>query len=191
MSNIAIFASGSGSNAQAIVEYFKEKELHKVKLILSNKPNAFVIERAKMLNVPAIIFDKIRFYQTSEIEQILEQEKIDLIVLAGFLWLVPANILRTYNKRIINIHPALLPKYGGQGMYGMRVHQAVIDNHETETGITIHYVNEIYDKGEIIFQAKCKVDPSDTAEKIAEKVHALEYEHFPKVIEEILHSKEK
>jgi phosphoribosylglycinamide formyltransferase-1 len=186
MSNIAIFASGSGTNVQAITEYFNDKKTHKVKLILSNKPGAFVIERAKLLNVPSIVFDRRRFYETFEIEQILKNEKIDLIVLAGFLWLVPDNILKTYNKRIINIHPALLPKYGGHGMYGMRVHEAVVENHETETGITIHYVNEIYDKGEIIFQAKCKVEPYDTAETVAEKVHKIEHEYFPKIINEVL-----
>jgi phosphoribosylglycinamide formyltransferase-1 len=186
MSNIAIFASGSGTNAQAITEYFKDKKTHEVKLILSNKPNAFVIERAKLLKVPAIVFDRRRFYETFEIGQILKNEKIDLIVLAGFLWLVPENILRTYSKRIINIHPALLPKYGGHGMYGMRVHEAVVANHETESGITIHYVNEIYDQGEIIFQAKCKVEPTDTAETVAKKVHKLEYTYFPKTIENLL-----
>lgn len=188
MSNIAIFASGSGTNAQAIVEYFKNKELHKVKLILSNKPDAYVNERAKMLNVPVIVFDKCTFYQTFEIEQILKNEKIDLIVLAGFLWLVPESILKTYYKRIINIHPALLPKYGGKGMYGMRVHESIIANHESETGITIHYVNDIYDQGEIIFQAKCKVEPTDTAEMVAQKVHELEYNFFPKTIESILNN---
>jgi phosphoribosylglycinamide formyltransferase-1 len=191
MSNIAIFASGSGTNAQAIVEYFKEKEFHKVKLILSNKPDAYVLERAKVLNVPTVIFNKSRLYQTLEIEQILKNEKIDLIVLAGFLWLIPGNILKEYNKKIINIHPALLPKYGGQGMYGMRVHEAVVANHENETGITIHYVNEIYDQGEIIFQAVCKVEPSDTAEKVAQKVHELEYTFFPKTIENVLNSLDK
>jgi phosphoribosylglycinamide formyltransferase-1 len=186
MRYLAIFASGSGTNAQAIVDYFKDRENYVVKLILSNNPDAFVLERAKNLNIPTEIFNKETFYQTQNILQILEKENIGLIVLAGFLWLIPDYLLKNYPNRIINIHPALLPKYGGKGMYGMRVHEAVIANHDVETGITIHYVNEEYDKGNIIFQAKCPIEPNDTPESIANKVHILEHEHYPKVIEKLL-----
>lgn len=186
MSNIAIFASGPGTNAQAIIKYFRGKNLNIVKLILSNKPDAYVIERAKHFNITSIVFNKNTFYNTSEIIDILKCESIDLIVLAGFLWLIPDNILKKYQDKIINIHPALLPKYGGKGMYGMRVHEAVVANREKETGITIHYVNEEYDKGKIIFQAKCPVEHSDTPEIIAQKVHQLEYKYYPEVIENLL-----
>ncbi len=186
MSNIAIFASGSGTNAQAIVEYFNKKGLDIVKLILSNKPDAYVIERAKQLSVPYFVFDKETFYNSTIIIDKLKYNNIDFIILAGFLWLMPVYLLKYYKNRIINIHPALLPKYGGKGMFGMRVHNAVIANCETETGITIHFVNEEYDKGKIIFQAKCKIEKSDTPESIAQKVHKLEYEYYPIVIEKII-----
>jgi phosphoribosylglycinamide formyltransferase 1 len=186
MSYLAIFASGSGTNAQAIINYFKNGQEDVVKLILSNNPEAYVLQRAKNLNIPSIIFNKDTFYNTQNLLQVLEKENIELIILAGFLWLIPEYLIKRYPNRIINIHPALLPKYGGKGMYGQRVHQAVIDNHDAETGISIHYVNEVYDEGKIIFQAKCKVDPADTAETIANKVHKLEYEHYPKVIEKLL-----
>lgn len=186
MKNIAIFASGSGSNAQAITEYFRNKGLDVVKLILSNKPDAYVLERAKQLNIPFVIFNRETFYKSLEIAEVLENHNIDFIVLAGFLWLIPDYLLKKYKNRIVNIHPALLPKYGGKGMYGMKVHEEVVANKEKESGISIHYLNEEYDRGEIIFQAKCVVEPSDTPEIVAEKVHKLEYEHYPRVIEEIL-----
>ncbi len=186
MRRIAIFASGFGTNTQAIIDYFNKKKMPIVKLILSNRPDAYVIERAKILNIPYVVFNKETFYNTENIIQILEKEKIDLIVLGGFLWLVPKYLLKKYTDKIINIHPALLPKYGGKGMYGQRVHEAVIANHDKETGITIHFVNEEYDRGKIIFQAKCKVESSDTPETIANKVHKLEYEFYPKVIEKLL-----
>jgi phosphoribosylglycinamide formyltransferase-1 len=186
MSNIAIFASGSGTNAEAIVKYLRKLGKEYVKIILSNKPDAYVLERAKQLKVKSLVFNRDTFYNTQNILQVLEDEKIDLIILAGFLWLVPDYLIKKYKHRIINIHPALLPKHGGKGMYGMRVHEAVVQNCEVETGITIHYIDEEYDKGEVIFQAKCKVEPGDTPEKVAEKVHHLEYEHFPRVIDEIV-----
>ncbi len=186
MRNIAIFASGSGTNAEAIFEYFKSKKLFPVKLILSNNSRAYVLERAKKLGILYKVFDRKELFETSFVMDILEQEKIDFVVLAGFMWMVPENILNKYKNRIVNIHPALLPKFGGKGMYGMHVHEAVIKNGEKESGITIHYVNAEYDKGEIILQAKCKVEPDDTPESLAQKVHQLEHEHYPKVIESII-----
>lgn len=186
MKNIAIFASGSGTNAENIITYFSTKNSAKVVLVLSNKRDAFVLERATRLNVPSYFFDRDEFYKTGSVLQKLISNKIDFIVLAGFLWLVPENILKQYNRRIVNIHPALLPRYGGMGMYGNNVHNTVISNGEKETGITIHFVNESYDEGDIIFQARCKVDPSDTADTLARKVHLLEYQHYPRIIEELI-----
>ncbi len=186
MNNIAIFASGSGTNAKAIIEYFNAKNIYPVKLILSNNKNAFVLERAKQYNIKGINFNREQFYNSNEIANVLEEEHIDYIVLAGFMWLVPNYLLKKYDNKILNIHPALLPKFGGKGMYGMNVHQAVIENKEKESGITIHYVNEEYDKGKVILQAKCKVENNDTAETLANKIHQLEYEHYPKVIENII-----
>jgi len=186
MKKIAVFASGSGSNAQKIMEYFREKPVASVEIVLSNKKNAFVLERAGKFNIPTLVFDRDMFYHSNHILDTLKSYQIDLIVLAGFLWLVPDNLLKNYPNRIINIHPALLPKFGGKGMYGERVHEAVVENHEEYSGITIHYINERYDEGDIIFQAKCKVEPTDTAVDVARKVHALEYEHFPRVVEEVL-----
>lgn len=186
MYNIAIFASGSGTNTKAIIEYFSSKNLQPVKLILSNNKDAFVLQRAKQYNIKGISFNREIFYKTNVIAKILEAEKIDFIVLAGFMWLVPIYLLQRYRNKIINIHPALLPKFGGKGMYGMHVHEAVIAKGEKESGITIHYVNDEYDKGKIILQVKCFVQPDDTAESLAQKVHELEYEHYPKVIESII-----
>jgi len=184
MKKIAIFASGSGSNAENIVQYFREKENLNVECICSNKADAYVLERAKKLNIPAKVFSREDFYSSDLIVNYLKKKDIDLIVLAGFLWLIPQNL--TDNFTIINIHPALLPKYGGKGMYGQKVHEAVISNGEKISGITIHYVNEKYDEGQIIFQATCEVLPEDTADDVASKVHKLEYEYFPKVIEKLL-----
>ena len=186
MRNIAIFASGSGTNAENIIRYFSNKNSAKVSLVLSNKRQALVLKRAEALNIPAVFFDHKDFYDTRVVSDYLESYKIDFIVLAGFLWLVPGDIIEKYHGRIINIHPALLPAYGGKGMYGEAVHRSVIANHDPESGITIHYVNKMYDEGDIIFQARCKVDPGDTPESLAEKVHALEYVHFPRVIEELV-----
>jgi len=186
MKRIAIFASGSGTNAQNIIEYFNKSDKINVVLVLSNNKNAFVLERAKKLNVPSVTFDREQFYQSEYVVDLLLANKIDLIVLAGFLRLVPKNILQLFQNKIINIHPALLPKYGGKGMYGLKVHETVIENKETESGISIHYVNEEYDKGDVFFQTKCRVDPSDTPEILAQRVHQLEYEHFPKQIEKLL-----
>ena len=186
MKRIALFASGNGSNAQRIIEFFKDHNKISIELVFSNNPGAYVLERAKNLSVEAILFNRHEFYETDKILKILLERKIDLIVLAGFLWLIPKYLLDAFENRIINIHPALLPKYGGKGMYGMRVHEAVIAAGEKESGITIHYVNEKYDDGQIIFQAKCPVEDSDTPESLAEKVHQLEHRYFSGVIERLV-----
>jgi len=186
MTNIAIFASGSGSNAENIIHYFKNNPEISFPLILANKPDAFVLERAQRLKVPSYIFDKNTFNNTDRVLNKLKAVKTDLIILAGFLWLVPDNILAAYPNKIVNIHPALLPKYGGKGMYGMRVHEAVHSSGDKKTGISIHYVNKHYDEGEIIFQAKCTVEDEDTPDTIAQKVHAREYQVFPKIIENLV-----
>jgi phosphoribosylglycinamide formyltransferase 1 len=186
MRNIAILASGSGTNAENIIKYFSNSNSVKVSLVLSNKRQALVLKRAEMLNIRTVFFERKEFYVTGKVLRYLALYKIDFIILAGFLWLVPENIIEQYPGRIINIHPALLPRYGGKGMYGDSVHKAVIGNKDKESGITIHYVNKQYDEGDIIFQAKCKVDPSDTPSTLAERVHALEYAHYPEVIEELV-----
>ena len=183
---IAFFASGSGSNIENIVNYLGGKEIEVEFLILCNKPDAFVLERAKRLNIPAYVFDKREFVETDEVLEKLKNFQPDLIVLAGFLWLMPEKIIKLFPSKIINIHPALLPAYGGKGMYGMHVHNAVVKNKESKSGITIHYVNKNYDEGAIILQASCNILPSDTPDAVAQKVHLLEYEHFPKVIEKLL-----
>ena len=186
MKNIAIFASGSGSNAQNIVEYFSLHPDIRVTLILSNKADAFVLERAGKLGIPSVVFTRRDFYESEIVLETLRKSQIEFIVLAGFLWFVPENILKAYPHKIVNIHPALLPKYGGKGMYGDKVHQAVIQAGDSSTGITIHYVNEHYDEGEIIFQESFEIQPEDTAESIAKKVHQLEYKHFPWIIEKVI-----
>ncbi len=186
MKNIAIFASGNGTNAQRIIEYFSGNKEINVSLILSNKKEAYVLERGKKNNIKSVYFDREEFYKTTKIIDILDDHHIDLIVLAGFLWLVPESLINKYENKMINIHPALLPKYGGKGMYGMKVHQAVLEAKEKESGISIHYVNPVYDEGKIIFQAKCDVYPADTPETLAERIHGLEYSHFAPVIERLL-----
>jgi len=186
MRNIAIFASGSGTNAENIIRYFSNRKSAEVSLVLSNRREAYVLKRAASLNVRSVFFDRKDLYEKEKVSRYLSMYKIDFIVLAGFLWLIPENILNIYEKRIINIHPALLPKHGGKGMYGERVHEEVIAKHEKESGITIHYVNNHYDEGDIIFQARCAVTPEDTPDTLAAKVHALEYKHFPVVIEELI-----
>lgn len=186
MNSLAIFASGSGSNAEQIIRYFKDSDRVRVALVLSNNPEAYVLKRAAGLAIPNVCFTRAELYHPTSVLDLLEEYQIDFIVLAGFLWMVPENILDRYPGSIINIHPALLPKYGGKGMYGMRVHEAVIAAGERESGITIHHVNECYDKGDIIFQAKCSVLPGDTPESLAGKVHALEHEWYPKIIEKTI-----
>ena len=188
MIRIAIFASGSGSNAENIINYFKGSNDISVPLLLTNNSDAGVIKRAKKLNVPILIFTKKNFSESSQIIDILINQQIDWIILAGFLWLVPSSMVSAFPNKIINIHPALLPKYGGKGMWGHFVHEAVVSNKEIESGITIHLVNENYDEGEILFQAKCAIFESDTALEVANKIHELEQQYFPAVIEKrILH----
>ncbi len=191
MKNVAIFASGSGTNAEAIIEYLNEGKAGQVRSVYCNKKDAYVLQRAVKYHIPVCVFNKNEFYNTSKIKDKLFEQKIDFIVLAGFLLLIPEYLITSFPHRIINIHPALLPKYGGPGMYGLRVHEAVINNHEEESGITIHYVNEKYDEGNIIFQMRCKVEQHDTAEKLAEKIHELEHKHFPLVVEKMLKSLDK
>lgn len=186
MKHIALFASGSGSNAEKIADYFADNTEVTVSLILSNNSKAGVIDRARRLHIPVLLFDRTTFYTTSQITELLLNQHIDLIVLAGFMWLMPADLVRAFPNKIINIHPALLPKFGGKGMYGHFVHEAVAAAGETESGITIHYVNEHYDEGQIIFQASCPVAPSDTPDDIARSVQALEHIHYPRVIAGVL-----
>ena len=183
---IAIFASGSGSNAQRIAEYYAGKGLLEISAIYCNNPEAFVLERAKSLDIPSVLFNRDTFYNTKIILEDLKNREIDWIVLAGFLWLIPESILNAFPQRIINIHPALLPSYGGKGMYGMKIHQAVIAAGDSESGITIHYVNEKYDEGDIVFQARCSINKNDTPETLAAKIHELEYDNFPRVIETLI-----
>lgn len=183
--NIAIFASGSGSNAENIAKYFQNSDSNNISLIISNKPEAYVLERAKLLGIDALYMNKEKLNQESSMMAVLKFYKIEFIVLAGYLKLIPEFLIDNYPNRIINIHPALLPKFGGKGMYGMRVHEAVVESKEKETGITIHYVNSKYDEGNTIAQHKCVVLPTDTAQDVADKIHILEMENFPKVIEEL------
>lgn len=184
--HIAIFASGRGSNAQAIIDHFKNHPTIKVALIVTNNKTAGVIQIAKDNRIPFDILTPAELKEEETVIDLLDLYQIDLIVLAGFLLLIPAYLVKSYPNKIINIHPALLPKYGGKGMYGMKVHETVLSNKETETGITIHYVNEKYDEGEYIAQFRCHVEPSDSTETIAAKVHQLEHEHYPKEIEKLL-----
>jgi phosphoribosylglycinamide formyltransferase-1 len=183
---IAIFASGSGSNAQKIMEHFKRNTEAEVVLILTNNPQAYVLQRADNFEIPSHIFTRHEFYETDDVIRILKNLQVDLIVLAGFLWLVPASLLKNFPNKIINLHPALLPKYGGKGMYGDHVHNAILAAKEEESGITIHFVNEQFDEGEIIHQSKFKIEPGDNLEMVKFKGQQLEHQHFPKVIENLL-----
>ncbi len=180
---IAIFASGSGTNAEEILKHFQQHPSIEIVLLLSNIPQAYALERAKKYSVPVLVFTRSQFQETGEVINWLKEKKVTHVVLAGFMWLVPDALVKIFPGKIINIHPALLPKYGGKGMYGMHVHEAVKAGGEKKTGITIHEVNEQYDEGRILFQASCTVDATDTPEQIAQKVHQLEYAHYPRVIE--------
>jgi len=188
MKRIAIFASGSGTNAQKIIEYFSASKDVVVDSLWSNNENAYALIRAEKLGIETFTFDSDEFYRSNEILDRLYDHRIDIIVLAGFLWLVPRNLTELFT--VINIHPALLPKYGGKGMYGANVHKAVLASKDKESGITIHQVNQDYDKGKIIFQATCPIMPKDTPETLAARIHELEHQHYPRVIEEVLLSEE-
>jgi phosphoribosylglycinamide formyltransferase-1 len=193
---IAVFASGAGSNAAKIIERFKSSSLPadgekqspliEVALIVCNKPGAGVLDIAKKNNIPSVLIDKEKFLRGNGYVDELKAAKIDFIVLAGFLWKVPLSLIKAFPKKIVNIHPALLPAYGGRGMYGHFVHETVINNKEKETGITIHYVDELYDHGDIIFQVRCPVMPDDTPDTLAQRVHQLEHEHYPEVVRKLL-----
>jgi phosphoribosylglycinamide formyltransferase 1 len=183
---IAIFASGSGSNTQSIIEYFQQKENIEVVLIMCNKSNAFVVQRAKKLGVECIVFNTETFKNNLGFLDVLSKYEVNWIVLAGFLLKIPEYIIEGFQGKIINIHPALLPKYGGKGMYGMNVHRSVIENNEAESGISIHYVNKNYDEGKMIFQARCAINAGDKPEDLANKIHILEHQHYPRVIEETI-----
>ncbi|MEQ9297698.1 MAG: phosphoribosylglycinamide formyltransferase [Cyclobacteriaceae bacterium] len=180
---LAIFASGSGTNAQRLVEYFSDHEHIEVASILSNKKDAFVLERAARLGVPSSIFGREDLYRSSRLLDQLAKDQIDYIILAGFLWLIPSTMVERYPNKIINIHPALLPAFGGKGMYGAKVHEAVVNNGEWRSGITIHLVNEAYDEGAVLAQEECMINTTDTAETLAQKIHQLEYAHFPLAVE--------
>jgi phosphoribosylglycinamide formyltransferase-1 len=186
MKQVAIFASGAGSNAKRIIEYFRHHPDIRISLIVSNKPGAGVLSIAERERIPLLLIEKEQFFRANAYVDELRERGIDFLVLAGFLWKIPADLVKAYKGRIVNIHPALLPKYGGKGMYGEHVHQAVIAAKEKESGITIHYVDELYDHGQVIFQASCPVEAGDTPEMLAEKIHALEHEHFPRVLEEVI-----
>lgn len=186
MKNIAIFASGTGSNATKIVDYFRNNPKVNVALIISNKKTAKVLEMAKANSIPTLLINRTDFYQTENLLIVLNKHQIDFIALAGFLWLIPPYLVKTFPKKMINIHPALLPKYGGKGMYGHHVHESVYKNKEQESGITLHYVNEQYDEGNIIFQAACPVKKNDTPTTIAQKVLKLEHHYFPRILATLL-----
>lgn len=186
MKRIAIFASGSGSNAEKICDYFSGRTDVTVSLILTNNPEAGVIKRARRLHIPVVVFDRKTFYESERILQLLKNDGIDLIVLAGFMMLIPPFLVDGYTNQIVNIHPALLPNHGGKGMYGHFVHEAVVAAKDSVSGITIHFVNERYDEGSIIFQATCEVLPSDSPDDVATKVQVLEHAHYPRIIDEVI-----
>ena len=187
MIRIVIFASGSGTNAENIIRYFSDSATIEITAVLSNKKNAKVLERSNKYDIKTKVFSRDEFYETEKILEYLKKET-DFIVLAGFLWKIPEKIIEVFSNKIINIHPALLPNYGGKGMYGMNIHKAIVANKESRTGITIHYVNKNYDEGAIIFQKEIALSNEDTPESVAKKIHILEQENFPRVIEEILMS---
>lgn len=188
MKHIAIFASGEGTNAQNIIDHFKSSTTIKVALVVCNKPSANVLNRARHEGIETLILDRETFFESDKIVQQLSSANIDLIVLAGFLWKIPENLIHAFPNKIINIHPALLPKFGGQGMYGMHVHKAVVDAKEKESGISIHFVDPHYDEGQLISQHACPILITDTPEMVAKKIHQLEKEFFPKVIEKVITS---
>ena len=186
MWNVTIFASGSGSNAENIFNYFKDSKLVRIGLLITDNPKAFVIERCRRHSVPCLVLSKRLIDDTDFMLGVLRDFRTNFVVLSGYIKLIPDYIVAAFDQRIVNIHPSLLPKHGGKGMYGKRVHQSVLDSGDKESGITIHFINNDYDRGPTIFQAKCPVLPDDTADTLAQRVHALEYEHYPKVIEDTI-----
>lgn len=184
--NLAIFASGNGSNAEAFFKFFRGNKNINIGLLLSNNKKAFALSRAEKFGIPTITFNRTEFYETDRVLDILKKHQISFIVLAGFMWKVPMNLINSYQGKMVNIHPALLPKFGGKGMYGMHVHEAVIEAGEKESGFTIHYVTRDYDEGEIIFQGKCVVESTDSPETLAGKVQKLEHKFYPEVVEKVL-----
>lgn len=189
MTRLSILGSGNGTNAQQITEYFAGRADVEVACIIYNVKDAYIAQRAKNLGIEARYFSRKDFYESTAVLDYLQEKQTDWVILAGFLWLVPQNILDAYPNHIINIHPALLPNYGGKGMYGHHVHEAVVANHERESGITIHIVDQHYDRGTTLFQARCTVDPDETPDSLAAKIHLLEKEHFPRVIDETIKSR--
>ena len=192
MNNIAVFASGAGSNAENLIRYFNFKNPQKqifISLVVANRPDAYVLKRAHKLHVPALVFDRTGFYPMHPEKEgypllnALAAAQIDYIVLAGFLWLIPPYLINKYPQKVVNIHPALLPDYGGKGMYGMHVHRAVLANGEVESGISIHIVDAQYDHGSLLFQARCRIAPGETPDSLVQKIHLLEQEHYPKVVD--------
>lgn len=184
--NVAIFASGAGSNAQKLIDHFRHHPQIKIALIVCNKPGAGVLTIAQKENIPALIIEKEKFFRGNAYVDEIKQHNVEFIVLAGFLWKVPVALIKAFPQGIINIHPALLPNYGGKGMYGRFVHEAVIEAKDKESGISIHYVDELYDHGQLIFQARCTIEAEDTAESLAQKIHALEHEHYPLIVEKVI-----
>jgi len=185
MIRIGIFASGEGTNAQRFIDYFKNSKKVRISLVVTNNAKAKVIERAQKAGIPFMLIERESFYNSNRVVEELKA-KIDFIVLAGFMWMVPENLIKAFHNKMVNVHPALLPAYGGKGMYGMHVHEAVIKNKEKSSGITIHFVNEHYDEGKIIFQQQCMVNTDDTPQSLAEKIHKLEYEYYPQIVEKLL-----
>ena len=188
MKQIAVFASGEGTNTQHLIDHFKGSNV-RIALVVCNNPKAHVLKRAESCGIPSLLIDRTAFYEGDSVPASLIKLKIDLIVCAGFLWKIPDRLLRAFPDKIVNIHPALLPKFGGKGMYGLNVHKAVIGAGEKESGITIHFLNEHYDEGKIILQKKCEIRQGDTPEILAQKVQALEHAWYPKAIEELLNKK--
>ncbi|MBO7142318.1 MAG: phosphoribosylglycinamide formyltransferase [Bacteroidales bacterium] len=186
MWNVTIFASGSGSNAENIFNYFKDSKLVRIGLVITDNPKAFVIERCRRHSVPCLVLSKRLIDDADFMLGVLRDFRTNFVVLAGYIKLVPDYIVSAFDQRIVNIHPSLLPKHGGKGMYGSRVHQSVLDCGDKESGITIHFIDNDYDRGSVIFQAKCPVLPDDTADSLAQRVHALEYEHYPRIIEDTI-----
>ena len=185
MKNLVLFASGSGSNAEKIIEHFKGSDQVRITHIYCNNPSAGIIQRAERLGIPCRVFDR-ESYKNGTVLKEVQSLRTDWIILAGFLWLIPADFVKAFPQRIVNIHPALLPKFGGKGMYGHFVHEAVIENKETESGISIHLVDELYDHGKVVFQATCNVQPDDTPDTLAARIHELEHQHYATVIEELV-----